>query len=161
MLRCTAEVAGRAVGPWDAVNDVFVGRGRFARAIRLGVTIDGVPLARLSADGLLAATPTGSTAYSMSAGGPVIAPHMDAILLTPVIPHPLPVRALVVPATTVVRIRVEADEEATLAIDGQIHRALANGDTIHVEAGPHRVRLLQLRPTAQFYGTLVERLHRW
>ncbi len=161
MLRCTASIAGKACGPWDAVNDVFVGRGRVARAVRLTVSIDGVPLARLSADGLLIATPTGSTAYSLSAGGPVVAPHMAALVCTPVMPHPEPMRALVVPASSRFDIRVETDEEATLAIDGQIHQPLASGDLVQAEAGPHVVKVLRFRPPEQFYGVLVERLHRW
>jgi NAD+ kinase len=161
MLRCTARIDGQPVGPLDAVNDVFVGRGRVARAIRLLTVLDGVPLARLSGDGLLIASPTGSTGYSFAAGGPIIAPHMEAMLLTPVMPHPIPVRAMVLPAPTVVEVTVETDEEATLAIDGQIHHPLGNGDFVRVAIGPNRVQVLRLRPPEQFYGTLVERLHRW
>ncbi len=161
MLRCSATRGADRGGPWDAVNDVFVGRGRVARAVRLSVAIDGVPLARLSADGLLVATPTGSTAYSLSAGGPVIVPQMEALLLTPVMPHPEPMRALVVPASSRFVIRVDTDEEATLAIDGQIHQPLASGDTVEVTKGPHTLKVLRFRPAEGFYGVLVERLHRW
>ncbi len=161
MLRCTVDRDGRHLGPIDAVNDVFVGRGRIPRAIRLRTAVDGVPLARLTADGLLVATPTGSTAYSLSAGGPVVAPQMDAVLVTPVMSHPMPVRAIVLPVDSVVDATVEVGDEATLSIDGQIHHSMAEGDSIHVEAGPHRVRLLRLCPSEQFFGTLFERLHRW
>lgn len=160
MLRCDGLLQGQAVGPWDAVNDVFVGRGRVARAVRLSVAIDGVPLGRMAADGFLVATPTGSTAYSLSAGGPVVVPHMDVMVLTPVMPHPAPVRSLVVPAQSVLEIRIETDEEGALAIDGQQHYALASGDTVRVEAAPHRLKVLRFRPPEQFYGILMERLQR-
>ena len=149
------------MGPLDAVNDVFVGRGRVARAVRLGVSIDQTEVIHLTADGLILSTPTGSTAYSLSAGGPVVPPGLDVMVFTPVVPHPVPVRTLVLPPTATVALQVEADEGAILSIDGQLHHDLAGGDTVHVSAGPYRLKLLRHGPPTQFYSTLVERLRRW
>jgi NAD+ kinase len=161
MLRCHATVGGRTVGPIDAVNETFVGRGQVARAVRLSAAVDGVPLVRFAADGLVVATPTGSTAYSLSAGGPVVAPTMEVLLFTPVVPHPIPVRTIVLPPASEIHITVETDDEAVFSVDGQIHHALGDGDSVRVSTGPHRFRLLRLGPPDQFYRTLVERLARW
>ena len=92
MLRCQAQAADGDTGSIDALNDVFVGRGHVAHAVRLEVTVNEAPLIRFVADGLVVATPTGSTAYSLSAGGPIVAPEVDALVVTPVVPHPSTVR---------------------------------------------------------------------
>jgi NAD+ kinase len=161
MLRTTATVAGQMVGPVDAVNDVFIGRGRVARAVRLTAAIDGMDVIHFTADGVLLSTPTGSTAYSLSAGGPVVPPGLDVLVFTPVVPHPVPVRTLVLPPTATVDVRVETDEGAVLSVDGQLHYDLADGDSVRVTVGPNRLRLLRHGPPEHFYETLVERLRRW
>lgn len=147
--------------PYDAVNDVFVGRGKVAHAVRMDLAVDGRPLIRFAADGVIVATPTGSTAYSLSAGGPVVAPRMQALIITPVVPHPVPVRTIVLPATSVVDIRVQTEEEAICSIDGQRHYAVPDGTTVRVQAAPYPARFLRLGSSDQFYQTLVERLSRW
>jgi len=167
MLRSTARSGGsqgngaRILGPLDAVNEVFVGRGRVARAVRLETSVDRVPLIRLTADGLIVATSTGSTAYSLSAGGPVVSPEVDVILLTPVAPHPTPVRTIILPGSAVVDITVHTDQEAIYAVDGQTHHDLADGDTVRVQAAPYRFRLLRLGPAEAYYRALVGRLGGW
>jgi NAD+ kinase len=145
----------------EAVNDVFIGRGRVAHAVRLELSVDGRPLMRFTADGLVLATPTGSTAYSLSAGGPVVAPEMRAIILTPVVPHPVPVRTLVLPASSTIDVRVRCDEEAVLSIDGQRHYVLPDGGSIRVQAAEHPARFLRTGEPQHFYQTLVDRLSRW
>ncbi len=147
--------------PYDAVNDVFVGRGKVAHAVRMDLAVDGRPLIRFAADGVIVATPTGSTAYSLSAGGPVVAPQMQAVILTPVVPHPVPVRTMVLPATSVIDIRVQTEEQAICSLDGQRHYAVPNGTTVRVQAAPYPARFLRLGTPDQFYQTLVERLSRW
>jgi NAD+ kinase len=147
--------------PFDAVNDVFVGRGRVAHAVRIEVAVNDSPLIHFAADGMIVATPTGSTAYSLSAGGPVVAPQMDAIILTPVVPHPVPFRTLVLPPDSVIDVTVHTEEEGICSIDGQRHVGLRHGTTVRVQAAPHAARFLRLGSPVQFYQTLVERLSRW
>jgi NAD+ kinase len=161
MLRVQGVASGWDLTPMDAVNDVFVGRGRVARAVRLAVAVDGTPVMHFTADGLVVSSPTGSTAYAMSAGGPVVPPGLDVLVFAPVVPHPLPVRTLVLPPTAVVDVTIQADEGAVLSVDGQLHHDLVDGDTLRVTAGPRRLRLLRAGPTSQFYSTLIERLRRW
>lgn len=160
MVRATVRRGERAFGPFDALNDVFVGRGRAARPLRLDTRVDGATLARYFADGLVVATPTGSTAYSLSAGGPVVAPTIEAMLLTPVVAHPLPVHALVVPSAVAVEIVVHTDTDAVLAADGHTHLPLEEGDVVRVEKGPHCAGFLRLGTPADYYATLIERLDR-
>jgi len=147
--------------PFDAVNDVFIGRGRVAHAVRLDLAINDQPLIHFAADGLIVATPTGSTAYSLSAGGPVVTPHLSALVLTPVVPHPLPVRTMVLPADSVIDVTVHTEEDAICSIDGQRHYTVRNGTTVRVQAAPHPARFLRLGAPERFYQTLVERLSRW
>ncbi len=147
--------------PFDAVNDVFIGRGRVAHVVRLEVAVNGRDLIHFAADGLIVATPTGSTAYSLSAGGPVVAPHMPAIILTPVVPHPVPFRTMVLPPDAVIDVTVRTEEEAICSIDGQRHYSLRHGATVRVQAAPRHARFLSLGPPTRFYQTLVERLTRW
>mgnify|MGYP001164236322 CR=1 FL=1 len=160
LLRCTGHIGGQAIGPLDAVNDVFVGRGRVSRPVRLDASIDGTPYLRYFADGLIVATPTGSTAYSLSAGGPVVDPAMAALVVTPVVPHPVPVKTLVLAAERAIDIVVRTDYDAILAVDGGPAHDLADGDHVRIVLSPHRARFLRLGPSASFYAGLVERLQR-
>ena len=160
LLRCTGMIGGQPIGPLDAVNDVFVGRGRVSRPVRLDTAIDGAPYLRYFADGLIVATPTGSTAYSLSAGGPVVDPTMAAIVVTPVVPHPVPIKTLVLAPERVVDIVVRTDYDAILSIDGGPAHDLADGDHVRVGLSPHRARFMRLGSTGDFYAGLVERLHR-
>ena len=159
-LQCTARDDGRDVGPLVAVNEVFVGRGGLSKPVRLDTRIDGAPLARFFADGLVVATPTGSTAYSLSAGGPVVAPELDAMIVTSVVAHPMPIKSLVLPASAQVDIVVRTDADAILAVDGHTSNVLRDGDTVTVTAGSDRARFLRLGEPSAFYGSLIERLRR-
>jgi NAD+ kinase len=152
MLQCTASDDVTTFGPHDAVNDVYVGRGRIARAVRLRVALDGAPLARFAADGIVVATPTGSTAYSLSAGGPIVATALDAIVVTPVVAHPRAFAPLVMPPSSRVALHVETDEDASIAIDGQVHSPLRNGGEVVIEASPLRARFVRLGDGPTDYG---------
>jgi NAD+ kinase len=160
MLRCQAQIDGRTFGPVDGLNDVFIGRGRVAHAVRLEVSVDDVPLVRFVADGLVVATPTGSTAYSLSAGGPIVGPDLDALIVTPVVPHPTPVRPMVLHPDVCIDIWLGRGRDAILSVDGQVHKDLREGDSVRVSAAPHRARFLRLDSSSRFYRTLVERLRR-
>lgn len=160
MLRCRARVGGETFGPVDGLNDVFVGRGRVAHAVRLEVSVDDVPLVRFVADGLVVATPTGSTAYSLSAGGPIVGPNLDALVVTPVVPHPKPVRPMVLHPDACIDIWLGRGRDAILTVDGQVHTDLREGDSVRMSVAPHRARFLRLESSSRFYDTLVERLRR-
>jgi len=160
MLRCGGDADGASIAPMDALNDVFVGRGGVAHAVRLELSVDGIPLTRLVADGVLVASPTGSTAYSLSAGGPIVDPSLEVLVVTPVVPHPSAVRPLVLQGDAVVEIRVRSDQEAVLTVDGQQHLTLGLGDRIEVTRSPHVARFLRYQSPESFYRTLFDRLRR-
>jgi NAD+ kinase len=141
-----------------ALNDtVLHSRGK-ARALRLDVEIDGHSVGRYEADGVIVATPTGSTAYSLSAGGPIVVPTSESIVVTPVAPHTLGMRPLVVDSTASIRIRaVDDGSEHWVTIDGQAEASLGDGHTLVVSAAAAPVRLVRLGGVS-FYGRLRAKL---
>lgn len=142
---------GEARGSFLALNDVGVARGSFSRMITTTVFVDGVYLSRFSGDGLVVATPTGSTAYSLSAGGPIVVPHLDAILLTPVAPHTLTARPMVLAPQDEVSIRIEAPHDHIgLTVDGQLGVQLKPGDEVRVRRAPHTTVLVKWKERAFF-----------
>lgn len=142
---------GEMRGTFLALNDVGVARGSFSRMITITVFVDGVYLSRFSGDGLLVATPTGSTAYSLSAGGPIVVPHLDAILLTPVAPHTLTARPMVLAPQDEVSIRIDAPHgHIGLTVDGQLGVQLEPGDEIRVRRAPHNTVLVKWKERAFF-----------
>ena len=155
------EVQTSHLGPaeyFDALNDVVVGRGSLSRTVRVEARIDGDYLTTYVADGVIVATPTGSTAYSLAAGGPILEPELQNLLLTPIAPHLTVVHSLVLPSTAEVALRVSIDHPASVTIDGQIDLPLQDGDTVIVTASTHVSRFVRLQPKAYFYRTLLERL---
>jgi len=124
------------------VNDVAVHKGGVARVVRVNVFIQGENVGPYSADGIIVATPTGSTAYSLSAGGPIVVPGVEAIIVTPIAAHTLAVRPLVVPATY--RIVIEPMEgwadDLLVSFDGQTGSTLAPGESVDVRRADHRGR---------------------
>jgi NAD+ kinase len=145
-------------GPFLALNEAAIGRGRNMRVVRLIMRVDGQVMADYYADGVLVATPTGSTAYSLSAGGPVLHPEMDNLLVTPLLPHLTAFRSVVLPSSVPVEVEVHTDHEATLSIDGQIDLPLRDGARVSVSAAEHRCRFLRAGPRQYFYQTLSQRL---
>lgn len=145
-----------------ALNDAVLHKGGIARVVRLAVFVgedEEEEVGTYSADGILVATPTGSTAYSLSAGGPIVVPTVDAILATPICPHTLAVRPLVVPATTTITVEVlSPSEEIILTVDGQEGGALAPGDRVVVRRGEATVPLVRF-PDQSFFSTLRRKLH--
>jgi NAD+ kinase len=142
----------------EALNDVVVGHGLISRPVRLAITLDSQPVANYVADGVIVATPTGSTAYSLAAGGPILHPQLTDILLTPIAPHRALDRALVLPAKSLIEIQLSAEYEAVLTIDGQIDIPLVDGDRVLVSVSPHRCNLVRTRPRNYFGHSLLERL---
>jgi NAD+ kinase len=151
-----AEVAGKE--PFHALNDVVLGRGAISRVIYVETTIDGAPLNTYKADGVILATATGSTGYSLAAGGPILYPQSREIILNPISPHLTFANAVVLPPTAIVELKVRTDHQAMLSIDGQIDLALESGDSVKVKLSPHVARFLRVQPLTFFYSILMERL---
>lgn len=149
---------GDCLAGYEALNDVFLGRGAVPKAVHLTTLIDGETLTTYVADGAAVATPTGSTAYTLSAGGPVIDPRVRSLLLVPIVPHLSAVHALVLPPETVVTFRIRADYASVLSIDGQIHVEVQDGDQVTVTGSQYSVPFVRLGPVNNFYETLLEKL---
>ncbi len=143
---------------YEALNDVVVGHGTISRVVRLMAYVDGEHMADYVGDGLIVATPTGSTAYSLAAGGPILHPRLEDVLLTPIAPHRALERSLVLPPESVIEIRLSTEYLAVLTIDGQIETQLEDGDRVTVTVSPHRCKLVRTQPTNYFGRDLLERL---
>ena len=143
-----------------ALNDVVLHKGGVARVVRFQVLIDGEPMGPVSADGLVVSTPTGSTAYSLSAGGPVVVPTLDAMVVTPICAHSLGVRPLVVRADAVISIQPldTRVNDMLVSFDGQETALLAPGEWLEVCAAPWRVVLVRFGEPG-FFRRLREKLH--
>ena len=141
-----------------ALNDLSVHKGGYARVLRMKVSANDELIARLASDGVVIATPTGSTAYSLSAGGPIVAPNFDSILVTPVAAHTLALRPTILSPDVTVKIEVEeGQDEVLLTGDGQVGIAIAPGHTLTVRRSPHPVRLMQF-PDVTFFARLRHKL---
>ena len=143
---------------FQALNDVVVGRSTAGRPVYLDASVDGRRLAVYRCDAVVVATATGSTGYSLSAGGPILHPESRHIVLTPVAPHLVPGRPMVLPEDAVIDLVVSMEEGATVAIDGQVNRSLESGDSVSVCRSPYVARFLRLSDPADYYGVLAERL---
>ncbi|NOZ87679.1 MAG: NAD(+)/NADH kinase [Deltaproteobacteria bacterium] len=143
-----------------ALNDAVINKGALARIVGLETWVDGERIAVFRADGIIFATPTGSTAYNLAAGGPIIDPRLPAIVLTPICPHSLTARPLVLPEKSVVEVFMpnDAAEEIFLTLDGQRGIALKAGDRIKVERSARPVLLVR-SPKRSAYEILRTKLH--
>ena len=140
------------------LNDVVVTKGAVARMIELTIGIDGKEVATLKADGLLVSTPTGSTAYSLSAGGPIVHPLVPAFVLTPICPHTLSFRPLAVPSTSTISVRLlTGGEEVHLTFDGQRGGVLVGNDIIDIRKSPVELQLVT-SPRRNYYDLVKEKL---
>lgn len=162
VLSATVTRGGQAIGDYIGLNDVVVSKGPLARILNWHTYINDKFIVTHAADGMIVATPTGSTAYSLSAGGPVIHPDVSVMTVTPICPHTLSGRSLVVPDSEKVMIIGESGPdgiEMMLTIDGQLGEHLVNGDAVSVRKAAFKSRLVQLDPDS-FYNKLTTRL-RW
>ncbi len=137
-----------------ALNDVVLHKGGFARLLKLRVTVDGDSVGTLAADGIVISTPTGSTAYSMSAGGPIVVPTLDSILVTPVAAHALAIRPFILPPDSVIEVQPEdAPEEVLVTVDGQVGTSLGSGHLLTIRRS--RLPVLVVRfDDVSFFGRL-------
>ncbi len=143
----------------DALNDIVVGRVTLGRTVQISVRVDGALLANFRADGVIVATATGSTAYSLSVGGPILHPESQEVLLTPLAPHLAPRNPVVLPPTAVVELQLDRNQQATFSVDGERDIDLASGEALRVRLGPNRARFVRLSPPTQFYERLARRLN--
>ncbi len=156
--RAMLEVELDGKGPFHALNDVFIGRGAIPRVLYVDTYIDGAHLTTYKADGVIMSTATGSTGYSLAAGGPILYPQAKEIILNAISPHLTFANALVLPSTVVVELRVHTSHQAMLSIDGQVNLDLGDGDSVKVRLSPHVARFLRAQPLTFFYSTLMNRL---
>jgi len=142
------------------LNDVVVHKGGVARVVRLKVSVDGDEVAQYSADGIIVSTPTGSTAYSMSAGGPIVVPGVDAIVVTAICPHTLAVRPLVLPAQALVSVQPIPPwtDDVLVSFDGQVGTTVQPGERLDVRRAERPVLLVRLGPES-YFKRLRKKLH--
>jgi NAD+ kinase len=162
MLRATIERAGEVIHESPILNDVVVTRGALSRMTDLSVSVDDQFVARFKADGLIIATATGSTAYNLSAGGPIVHPAVDAVLLTPIAPHTLTNRPVVIPATSVLTVQPLVEEgrhDVYVTLDGQTGFALSREDIVRVRRAELPLRLI--RPTTRSYFEVLRQKLKW
>jgi NAD+ kinase len=153
VVRC-----GEVVASYDALNDAVLSKASIARMIDLQAYVDEQFVADYKADGLIISTPTGSTAYSLAAGGPIIFPSVPALCITPICPHMLTNRPVLVPETSVIRVISQGpDESVFLTIDGQIGNPVQHGDTIVCRSSNFALRLIR-PPRMMFFDVLRQKL---
>ncbi len=141
MVHCEVSRRDSCIAQYDALNDVVVGKGTISRLNHCDVYIDHVFVSSYQADSLIVSSPTGSTAYSLAAGGPILMPSVEAFVITPVSAHSLTHRPLVVRDTAEIEIIVKTDEEAYLSIDGQVGMPLLDGDQVRCRKSQYQVKL--------------------
>ncbi len=141
-----------------ALNDVVLGRGAIGKLLDISATIDGVPVTTYRADAVIAATATGSTGYALSAGGPVIHPQANVILVQPVAPHTGLRTGLLLPGESVIELSAGSEHQAILSVDGSLDMPLSPHDKVVVRRSQHVARFLRMHPSAGFYASLAQRL---
>jgi NAD+ kinase len=158
MLRCRLRREGVVSDPWDALNEVVIGRGGISHVVQLATYVDRGYFTTYVADGLIVATATGSTAYALSAGGPILPPELRNMLLVPICPHLSLERTIVLAEGAAVTVRVESAGKGILAVDGSTQAQLQVDDEIELTISPHVTRFVRLYDRRQVYETLMERL---
>ncbi len=160
MLKAEILRQGERVAQSVVLNDVVVSKGTLPRMIKLEIFIDGQFVTSLRGDGLIIATPTGSTAYSLSAGGPILYPSVDALILTPISPHTLTNRPIVIPNNVHTEVILKTREEgATVTFDGQVGFSLKQDDVVKVWSAKNKIKLIR-SPERNYYEVLRRKL-RW
>jgi NAD+ kinase len=149
------------LGEHTTLNDVVITKAARSRMIDLSVSVGDEFVTRVKADGLIVATPTGSTAYNLASGGPIVQPNVDALILTPIAPHMLTNRPIVIPASSVVRVQPHMDgrDEVFVTFDGQAGFQLEERDEILVRRSDHPLRLI--RPSTRSYFEVLRQKLKW
>jgi NAD+ kinase len=158
LLEVTAQVDGKASITMTGLNDAVLSRGEVSRLVRLKTRVNGEPLTEFNADGLIVATPTGSTAYSLSAGGPILAPDSGAFVITPICPHVLTNRSIIVDESAVIEIEVtEREYPVFLTVDGREPLHVEAGGTVAIRKSRLVLPLASL-PGVSFFGVVRQKL---
>jgi len=144
---------------FHALNDVVIGRRAIGRTVQFTVRADDTAVGNYRADGVIVATATGSTAYSLSVGGPILHPESRELIVTPVAPHLSPANSIVLPGGSLVEVEIAQGESAILSVDGQPDMDLTGGDLVRVHASAHTARFLRLGPPGDFYVRVGRRLN--
>jgi len=159
LLNAVVWRGGGKVGEYHVLNEVVINKGALARIVKLEVTVNGQYMTSYRADGLIIATPTGSTAYSLSAGGPIIYPSMHALVLSPICPFTLTNRSIVIPDRSLIQVELTTkNENVRVTFDGQEGCDLFQGDILEVKKAQTTIQLIQA-PGKNYYQTLRNKLH--
>jgi len=160
MLETSVRRAGQTIARYRALNDVVLHKAALARMIDYVVEVDAVFVSMFRADGLIVSTPTGSTAYSLAAGGPILFPTLDAFIITPICPHMLTNRPLVVPGNAQVEVKLKSAKASVyVTVDGQVGLELGEHDTLHVAKSDYFIQLV-VSPRRDYFQVLRSKL-RW
>lgn len=157
MLGARLVRGGQTAGEFIALNDVVITKSAMSRIIDLAVSVDGRHATAYRADGLIISTPTGSTAYNLSAGGPILFPTMDAVVLTPIAPHTLSNRPIVLPGAQRIDVTLRVEQEVMLTMDGQVGVPLRERDVVEVQKATARIRLVRFEQK-DFFSVLRTKL---
>ncbi len=160
MLRCVHRRMDEILGEWHVLNDVVVSRGQYVRPIQLLASLDGYPLASYNADGLVLSTATGSTAYALACGGPVLPPELRNILVIPVAPHLSMDRPIILSEGAKVVVRVNTSHQAVLSADGQPPVLLKDNDYVEASAGEYSASFIRFEDQGYFYRNLNQYMER-
>lgn len=160
MLDCLINRGARKNGPFIALNDIVITRGSISRMVYFRLFIDGKEITVFGADGVIVSTPVGSTAYSLSAGGPLVSPETQSLIITPICAHTLSMRTLVLPPDSTIELQLAdgSGQEIILTVDGQVSMYLRQTDRITLRKSKAAFRLVRLGKRS-FYETLREKLH--
>lgn len=158
MIEASVFRAGELIEKSMGLNDAVITKGAFARLIFLKTMVNGEHVSTYPTDGLIVATPTGSTAYSLSAGGPVVTPDLDLMIITPICPHALWARPIVISSDCLVEVELLSDKgEVMLTIDGQHGLSLVKSDIVRINRAPHKVKFIRLK-SRNFFRVLKQKL---
>lgn len=159
MLEAVVRRDGQEVGRYRVLNDVVINKGAIARIIDMEVTVDSDYLTTFKADGLIISTPTGSTAYNLAAGGPIIYPGLHCLVITPICPHMLTNRPIIVSDESTIRVEVKfQDEDVVFTADGQVGMPLHGGDVVEIRKSRSSTLLIK-SPSKDFFEVLRTKLH--
>ena len=150
---------GDIISRWDVLNEIVIGRGQMVRPVHLVTEVDGRYLTTYVADALIASTPTGSTAYALAAGGPILPPELRNILLVAVAPHLSIDRAIVLAEGSSVTVMVYSDHQAVFSADGQVPVGIADGDRVCVRASEHTAQFIRFQDPGYFYRNLTPHMN--
>lgn len=160
LLHTVLRREGQILSEHIALNEVVISRSDISRVLNVGVLIDNAPLTHYYADGVIVSTATGSTAYALSAGGPIVDPRSKALVLVPVAAHLTSVPSMVLHEDSVITLRLHSRYHSSLVIDGRENLQLLAGDEIEVRRSPEVCVFARVKPPSQFYARLVRRLRR-